>query len=218
MAVILAALYLIGLVIGLYSVIATPYQRQKEAFSVHAKIIGEEFIAGKEYEINRTRGANTYILFFDAEGTRVRLISPNNIPGAEPGVTLDKKLSSVLSGEEIVTLSLARATQRELSDIIILVGAPITQDGAVVGAVFIIKNMMDLPEAAAGLMLFFTLTYWLAALLIVSNIRKTKKLEALKRNYIMNVTHELKAPVASIKALAETLCDGVEPDSDNRGL
>ena len=41
-------------------------------------------------------------------------------------------------------------------------------------------------------------------------------MEKLQRDYIANVSHELKSPIASIKALSETMLDGVVTDEDKK--
>ncbi len=44
----------------------------------------------------------------------------------------------------------------------------------------------------------------------------TKHLESVRREYVANVSHELKSPISSIKALTETLSDGLVSDDATR--
>lgn len=48
--------------------------------------------------------------------------------------------------------------------------------------------------------------------LILQNITKLKQLENIRRDFIANISHELKTPVTTIKGYAETLLDGAIDD------
>lgn len=56
-----------------------------------------------------------------------------------------------------------------------------------------------------------------AALLMIYNLSEVRRLEAMRRDFVANVSHELKTPLSSIKAYAETLSGGAIEDADNRG-
>ncbi len=48
----------------------------------------------------------------------------------------------------------------------------------------------------------------LGALLVLHDITQLKKLESVRRDFVANVSHELKTPITSIKGFVETLQDG----------
>lgn len=52
-------------------------------------------------------------------------------------------------------------------------------------------------------------------IVILNDITKLKKLENLRREFVANVSHELKTPVTAIKGYAEALLDGALEDRDN---
>ncbi len=221
LAALLLAIYLFGLLLGTCAISAYPVYRQKVFFLSRTQQIAQEYLNGSEETLRATVGANTRILIYDADGTCLRQALPtNSSPGAEPGIDLEKFMPAVLAGRQVFKTALARETLRTSStsynDFMIVVGTPIIDWGTVTGAVFLVKNLMDLPEAVMGYMFFFTILYWLSAYFIVSYIGKKRKLDKLQQSYIANVTHAFKTPIASIKALAETLCDGVEPDPDRQ--
>ena len=58
------------------------------------------------------------------------------------------------------------------------------------------------------------------AVLVLHDITRTKRLEEIRRDFVANVSHELKTPVTSIKGFVETLLDGsaVDPDQNQRFL
>jgi signal transduction histidine kinase len=53
-----------------------------------------------------------------------------------------------------------------------------------------------------------------SVLLVVRDVTEARRIEAVRRDFVANASHELKTPVASIKAAAETLRDGALEDPD----
>jgi two-component system phosphate regulon sensor histidine kinase PhoR len=58
------------------------------------------------------------------------------------------------------------------------------------------------------------------AVLVIHDTTELRRLESLRRDFIANVSHELKTPLTSIKACAETLRDGAlrDPEASQRFL
>lgn len=54
-------------------------------------------------------------------------------------------------------------------------------------------------------------------IIMVYNLSEVRRLEAMRRDFVANVSHELKTPLSSIKAYAETLSCGAINDAENRG-
>ncbi|MBO1198490.1 PAS domain-containing protein [Staphylococcus simiae] len=52
-------------------------------------------------------------------------------------------------------------------------------------------------------------------LLVMHDISNLKRLENLRREFVANVSHELKTPITSIKGFTETLIDGAKNDSES---
>ena len=50
------------------------------------------------------------------------------------------------------------------------------------------------------------------AVVVLNDVTRLKRLEAVRRDFVANVSHELKTPVTSIKGFAETLDDGASED------
>ena len=53
-----------------------------------------------------------------------------------------------------------------------------------------------------------------AALVVVTDITESRRIEAVRRDFVANASHELKTPAASIQAAAETLRSVVDHDPD----
>ncbi|WP_312471116.1 two-component system histidine kinase PnpS [Neobacillus sp.] len=56
---------------------------------------------------------------------------------------------------------------------------------------------------------------WKGVLLVFHDITELKKLEQMRKDFVANVSHELKTPVTSIKGFTETLLDGAMNDKDS---
>ncbi len=60
----------------------------------------------------------------------------------------------------------------------------------------------------------------IGALVVMNDITRLKRLEALRRDFVANVSHELKTPITTLKGCVETLTDGAleRPDEAKRFL
>jgi two-component system phosphate regulon sensor histidine kinase PhoR len=60
----------------------------------------------------------------------------------------------------------------------------------------------------------------IGALIVLNDVTNVRRLENLRRDFVANVSHELKTPIASIKGWVETLLDGAlkNPDEAERFL
>jgi signal transduction histidine kinase len=95
----------------------------------------------------------------------------------------------------------------------IVIGVPIMKNGKAAGAAFLLKPASDYETIINEFTLVFSVTLLVGTIIIAvflaRYIRESKRLESMRREYIANISHELKSPIASIKALTETLSDGV---------
>jgi two-component system phosphate regulon sensor histidine kinase PhoR len=55
------------------------------------------------------------------------------------------------------------------------------------------------------------------AVIVLHDITELRKLERVRRDFVANVSHELKTPLTAIQGFAETLLAGAVDDSQNRG-
>ncbi len=54
----------------------------------------------------------------------------------------------------------------------------------------------------------------MGALIVLNDVTRLRRLETLRRDFVANVSHELKTPITSIKGWVETLLDGAMKDPD----
>ena len=59
-----------------------------------------------------------------------------------------------------------------------------------------------------GVPIIGTNDVWKGILLVFHDITEIKKLEQMRKDFVANVSHELKTPVTSIKGFSETFLDG----------
>ena len=55
----------------------------------------------------------------------------------------------------------------------------------------------------------------LGALVVLNDVTRLEKLETMRRDFVANVSHELKTPITSIKGFVETLKDGALDDRES---
>ena len=55
----------------------------------------------------------------------------------------------------------------------------------------------------------------IGALIVLNDITRMRQLESMRREFVANVSHELKTPITSIKGYVETLKEGALDDKDN---
>ncbi len=85
-----------------------------------------------------------------------------------------------------VRVSEARISKRQKDQVIQLIGSPLRDaNGARVGAVLVMHDVSDL-----------------------------RQLEGVRRDFVANISHELKTPLAAIRGLVETLIDDQQMDPD----
>lgn len=214
LALLLPVIYLLGLAFGAILLNSIPIARQKKILTAHARTIAQEYLLDANNRIERIRGAYTHVLIYNADGSCALYASSdsqktaNNFDGY-----LQPFLPRVMAGNEIFKVTHSYFSKK-LTHFWLVEGTPLVKQDNVVGAVFIIDSLGNLQEAFIGYIIYFTLFYWLCAYFLVLTARKQKKLDEVKENYIANVTHALKTPIASVKVLTEALSDSDVGEND----
>ncbi|TCI51476.1 hypothetical protein EVJ24_12865 [Exiguobacterium sp. SH1S21] len=123
--------------------------------------------------------------------------------------TLVSYIPSLINGNEIAEL-------RDIPGLpssSIVIGEPLVQNGNVTGVIFLLKPASDYKAALQGFYLVFFTTLTIGTLVIIIFLRlfikERNQLDQMRKDYVANISHELKSPISSIKALTETLADGM---------
>lgn len=204
LATALIGLYLLGVLAGIITIVSYPvYYQQRDFLLGKARTIAQEYPEGRLETINDIAGRNMRIYIYDAEGACVLSVVSTQSTVDMVSETIKKDFfPSVLAGKE--KYSPVFFQSRQLN---IVIGIPIRSGESIMGAVFLVKMQADLHGSILGFLIYFSAFYWLAAYFFSAYMRKKQKLEQVQQNYIANVTHALKAPIASVKTLTEALCD-----------
>lgn len=214
LALLLFVIYLLGLVFGTITLNLYPIVRQKKILATHAHLMAEEYLLGENSRINRAKGAYTHILIYHTDGSCMLYASSDSQKTADDFDSyLQPFLPTVIAGNEVFKVTRSYFSQK-WTHFWLVAGAPLVEQGNVVGAVFIIDSLVNLQEAFIGYIIYFTLFYWLTAYFLLLTAHKRKKLDEVKQNYIANVTHALKTPIASVKVMTEMLSDSDVGEND----
>lgn len=215
MALILAGIYLLGLVFGIWLISYMPSGMKRVGMTYMVNDLAEHYSETGQIDLAHMSGVaamvyapdgalldsfrNTHRVFqdFEAQGRR--------------------NLSQNLEGKVTIRLVLFARDNSTLGYTSLLyVGTPLFTDGALTGALVWVRELRDLLEAILGFSIVFTAVFAAAAVFMLLSLRRQQQYEQLRRSYIDNITHELKTPVASIKALTEALSDGMEKNPGDR--
>ena len=152
------------------------------------------------------------LLIFDDSGKCVytkkisSVINDYGIPGDEhfrelyePKVR--KYIPAVLGGTQRDGIALIR----ELNTFASISGTRAASDNGDIYAFFAIRNISNLTSFLAVFLAAFTAAYAIVAIAINSLSWRKQKYYEMQNNYIANITHDLKSPITSIRALAETM-------------
>lgn len=109
--------------------------------------------------------------------------------GLDAADVVGRSVGQAVHHHEIIELWRQCAEQNEVQSMIVDVRN---------GGLFLQVNIIPLTGALDGF------------IIIVSDLTRVQRLETVRRDFISNVSHELKTPLAALSAIIETLRDGVD--------
>lgn len=109
--------------------------------------------------------------------------------------------------------SLAQSPFPFLRDPYLICGHTISDtDNNIIGALILIRPLTDLTHNILGYVISLTFLTLMFCVFLHMYRKKETELEERERMYLAGMNHELKSPITSIKALSETLLDGMVTD------
>ena len=93
-----------------------------------------------------------------------------------------------------------------------MAGAPVFRDGLFLGEVYLTQALDYIPFVLTSYALICTLLYIIVIYSVLAQRKSREKIETIYHQYIANISHELKTPIASIQAITETLSEGLVHD------
>ena len=214
---VLTGIYLVGMVFGVWLISYLPSGAKRVGLTYLVNDLAAQYAESGQIDIAPMSGAAAMVYSPDGQlldfFQRTHRIDHDFV---HQGRTY---LPKILEGKESVHLvPFARDNSTLGYTSLVYVGVPITTDGEITGALVWVRELYDLLESILGYLCAFTFVFAAAAVFMLLNLRRQRQYDQMRRNYIDNITHELKTPVASIKALTEALFDGMEKSPVDRNV
>ena len=216
--IVIIVLYILSQIIGTFAIKTFFINYKIKELSPRLKHLAEEISTGN---LDISKNTDFILKAYDVYGVEMNLFTEEVHAGFEihqdvVSKSLTSFIPKVISGNEVA--SLVKIGSQSVESIVI--GVPIVKNKEVTGAVFLMKPASDFNAVLNGFYLIFFVTLVLGLLLIgiflYQYLKEIKQLEQTRRDYIANVSHELKSPIASIKALTETLADNIIQDEETK--
>lgn len=217
-ALILALIYLVGLLIGFGVVCYLLSASKRPGLAYVTDMMAADYAATGQLDPSPISGrvaiiynmAGETVDFFQASGR------PIYFDFTQQGT---KYLPKVLNGNDTLRLVLFAKDDTTLGyTSLVYFGIPLVENESITGALLWVRELQDLLETLLAFFCTFTAVFAIVTVFILLNLRNQRRYELMRRHYIDNITHELKTPVASIKALAEALSDGMEKSPNDRNV
>lgn len=212
-AFVILAIFISGQLLGAFAIKHYFIQSKIEELQPPLTLIGEEIAEGDK--VSRTD--DFLVKAFDVHGKEMDVYTDGVIPSSDnPKVNkqLVSYLPKIISGKMAVEIHEVPGYSKRA----IIIGQPIVQDGKVTGGIFLLKEARAYQAALDGFYLVFFVTLAIGTIIILAFltvfIREKNELEQMRKDYVANISHELKTPLSSIKALTETLADHVVTDPE----
>lgn len=217
-ALILAVIYIAGLILGIWAVCHLVSSSKDSKLTARTYKLAAEYTQSGSANPDPMSGRAIFV--YAPDGQVVDRFETGGLPiyydMAEQGRSL---VPEVLAGEEPVHLMLAVPNETALGyTSLVYFGVPLTDGDEITGAFFWVRELHDLLETLLAVLCTFTAVFAVVTVFVLLSLRNQRRYEQMRRHYIDNITHELKTPVASIKALAEALSDGMEKSPNDRNV
>ena len=216
-ALILAGIYILGLVFGVWLISYLPSGTKRVGLTYMVNGLAAQYTESGQIDVSPMSGAAAMV--YSPDGQLVDYFRQTHRIDHDFAQHGRKNLPAILEGNEIIRLVLFAKDNSTLGyTSLVYVGVPITTDGEITGALIWVRELRDLLESILGYCCAFTFVFAVVAVFMLLNLRRQRLYDQMRRNYIDNITHELKTPVASIKALTEALFDGMEKSPGDRNV
>ena len=217
-ALILVFIYVVGLLVGFGVVCYLLSASKRPGLAYVTDMMAADYSATGKMDPSPISGRVGIV--YNTAGEAVDLFQANGRPiyfdFTKQGT---KYLPKVLKGNETLHLVLFAKDDTTLGyTSLVYFGIPLMDGETVTGALLWVRELQDLLETLLAFFCTFTVVFAVVTVFILLNLRNQRRYEQMRRHYIDNITHELKTPVASIKALAEALSDGMEKSPIDRSV
>ncbi|MCU6761561.1 Alkaline phosphatase synthesis sensor protein phoR [uncultured Roseburia sp.] len=201
-------IYILILILGISLIMGITYSSNKSMIDI-ARSDRDYYLEHGSFSPDvKKNSANNFI--FQPDGTRKDAIST---PGLSDYFDCDqyarRLLRRIQKKEMIYTIAFHINPK---SSYFTAVAFPL-EDGSIF---LFLKELFYLKNILIVLFSCVTLLIILSACYTAMVIRKNHIMEKHQREYVGNISHELKSPIASVRALTETMYDGLVPDREKQ--
>ena len=206
--------YLLGVILGCFVIWAVPFFKNKSGLLEFSYTKGIEDLYGSPDEPAMIFGMEHWV--FSADGT---LISREaSFLSGDQQEHVHSYLPVILKKGQVFRPTFFRLAGQRHTAVIFGILAGMTVEGPD-GDLYVSIMLRDLPDLSSTMLTYvaaFTILYIFGVLLSLTTIRKDRELNRMRQDLIANVSHELKTPITAIRAMAETLHDGIIKDEETR--
>lgn len=212
--IVIILFYIVGQLVGSHMIKKIFIQYEMDQMLPELQRIEQEVSEGKK---QITINTNFIVKVFDTNGKEVPIISLEN------GKYL--KENYILQFLEKYRIDLIQT--KMIQEVVVLEKQPVKsflvgkrweKGGIVFGTIFLLKPFDEFSLLMTSFHIIYGITLLIGTLFFLiftrSYLKEERRLERLRREYLANVSHELKSPLVSIKALTETLVDGMIKEED----
>lgn len=215
-AVLLTLVYAAGLAGGLYALCYMAGGWERDDLESYTKQRMIEYT--NNASVNNWNKGGMAVVVYNAQGEFQDFFRENGDPFVVEFVLQSEDfVPTVLSGETTMKLYAFVKDYSKLGYTSYLyIGIPLRVDGEICGAFFWIKEVTGLSGMLIAYAVILTLFFAAIAMSIMVYLRMQHNYHTMRNQYIDNITHEMKSPIASIRALAESLTDRPEQSKNER--
>lgn len=207
------AAYLGGLLVGLAFIVAVPCVNNRDNLMELAVEQAESVLETYAPSSGASYGTEFYL--FNENGSVIFSIAQFLTPGErEKLVGYANKAFEQGSIYQVTLLKTGDQDPGKLTLCIVCGVVRESQSGRQFAGI-LLRDLKDVDVSVETFAGIYTLIFLTAALLISYIIRGQRDLNRMRRDLVANVSHELKTPITSIKAIAEILHDGMAESAED---
>lgn len=211
--IVIAVLFIFGQLMGSYAIRTMFIQYNVNDLKPIAEEMARTIASGKQdFRMNQLSMVKVY----DTDGNELLLRAKTAPDSKNINPALKKLIPAVIASGTYHSFGKIGS----LSSKSIIIGTTIKKNGRITGVLFLLKPASDYQSVLNGFTLVFTITLAIGTVFILFFLmlyrKESHNFEQMRRNYIANISHELKSPISSIKALSETLSDGMVTDCETQ--
>lgn len=210
-----AALYLVGLLLGTGFTLCVPFFNHRDDLLMMARIRGEYALTYFVDFPNASFGTEYYLIREDGE----MVISDQIFLSDRDCAGLVDYLPELLEKGQLYTIrrfTLGNIGKNNNKVFCIIAGYVVESQAGLKFGSIIVRDLNDIDVSLETFIGIYTFLFAVAFFFLIYIAKQYAALLQLQRDLVSNVSHELKTPISSIKALAELLYDEMYKTDEER--